>query len=632
MKKLLLISLVLPLVHANVIAQSPEDRARIIALTDTVSLNKKAKEWNARFENGLTISKKLDIPKQIISTNNQRAYLAGFDFEGRPVYDTDDNLDLAFSSRIDRIWSGGSSGLNLDGSGIEIGHWEAGGLALISHQEYNGRVTHAENETVTSHATHTAGTMIGTGIESDARGIASSATIISRRSNNDEAEMAAFGAAGGIVSNHSYSSGNPNGDLTKYGLYNYHSEDWDEIAYDAPYLTICKSAGNNRNDGVNSGDNGYDLMYTTAASKNVITIGAVNDVPNYINPQSVIQSSFTNWGPTDDWRIKPDITANGVSVYSADNANDTDYSTKSGTSMSAPAVTGAVTLLQEHYYNNQGFYMKSATVRALLQGTTDEAGANDGPDFQSGWGLMNAERAAEVITNMGISSELNELSLADNESYSTLIITEGGEPLTATIAWTDPAGTPVTSGGVDDQTLILVNDLDIRITNAAGTEIYEPWVLTPNSTSDNFTDAATKGDNYRDNFERIDVDFMPQGIYTVSVTHKNNLVNGFQDFSLMINGARISSLSTDDFPQKDLAFVVYPNPSSNGLFNVNIPNEVKGTEFKVEVIDLLGRTNKSEVFNENQFSLDLTNMNGGIFILKIQGNGKMHQELIRIKK
>lgn len=463
--------------------------------------------------------------------------------------------------------------------------------------------------------------MIGTGIDSDARGMASSATIVSRRSGNDESEIANFGAAGGILSNHSYSTGNPNGNIPYYGFYTDNTQEWDEIFFNAPYLTACKSSGNDRNDGVNTGDNGYDLIYTVGTAKNLITVGAVNDVSVYTGPQSVVQSSFSSWGPTDDWRIKPDIVANGVSLYSSDNGNDTDYGTKSGTSMSTPTVTGAIALLQQYYHNENSVYMKAATVKALLIGTTDEAGANDGPDFQNGWGLLNAERAAEVITNYGIL----ELSISNGGTYTTNLTIDGSSPLSLTIAWTDPAGIPIAIT-TDDQTSMLINDLDVRITKYL--TVYEPWVMTPNSNSDNFSDAATTGDNFRDNVERIDIGSLTAGNYTVTVSHKGALVNGLQDFSMIIRGIN-EGLGQQDLEESGVVSI-YPNPSVDGYFNISIPNTANSDRYKVQVFDLQGRLLKSSIHYEKQFELNVSDVNSGIYYVQIQSDTTFFKQLIQV--
>ncbi|EDP69626.1 peptidase S8 and S53, subtilisin, kexin, sedolisin [Flavobacteriales bacterium ALC-1] len=606
MKKILSLIVILILTQSNLIAQNENDRALILKQTNIKLLDSISKKANEHYINFLKETVKKGVNMEVSNSRNIKGYLSGFDINGNPIYDFDDNVNVAITSRVDRIWNGGSSGLNLNGDGIQIGHWEAGGLALTTHQEFNGRVTHAEFELVTSHATHTACTLIGTGVDNDARGMASSATIVSRRSNNDESEIANFGAAGGILSNHSYSTGNPNGDIPVYGVYTNNSKEWDEILYNAPYLTLCKSAGNDRNDGENTVDNGYDLIYTVSTSKNLITVGAVNDVSAYSGPQSITQSAFSNWGPTDDWRIKPDIIANGVSVYSADDDSDTDYTTKSGTSMSTPSVTGAIALLQQHYHNENGVYMKAATVKALLLGTTDEAGANDGPDFQNGWGLLNAERAAEVISNNGSTSRINELSLSNGTTYTTTFEVDGTLPLALTIVWTDPSGNPLIFATTDDQTPMLINDLDVRITKNA--TVYSPWVMTPNNSTNNFTDAATKGDNFRDNVERIDVSNLTSGIYTVTVTHKGNLINGSQDFSMVINGLLDSSLGIEDY-QKSIS--IYPNPAKKS-FRVYSKTPVES----ITIYDIVG--NRLITYKENEEQLYVGNLVSGIYLVSIK--------------
>ena len=66
--------------------------------------------------------------------------------------------------------------------------------------------------------------------------------------------------------------------------------------------------------------------------------------------------------------------------------------------MATPSVTGTLTLIQEHYedVNGAGNYLKSSTLKALTIHCADEAGSNPGPDYQYGWGLLNAKRMAEM--------------------------------------------------------------------------------------------------------------------------------------------------------------------------------------------------------------------------------------------
>ena len=279
--------------------------------------------------------------------------------------------------------------------------------------------------------------------------------------------------------------------------------------------------------------------------------------------------------------------------------------------MSAPTVTGAIALLQQHYHNIDVVYMKSATVKALLLGTTDEAGANDGPDFQSGWGLMNAERAAEVISDHGIL----ELSITDGNAYTTTFDVDGSSPITLCMAWTDPAGNPV-FGNTDDKTPMLVNDLDVRIIQ--NSTVYEPWLLLPNTSSDNFTDAAIKGDNFRDNVERIDISSLAAGNYTVTVSHKGSLVNGMQDFSIILKGS-MGSLNIDDL-EKPNPVSIYPNPAKN---TIKIEGSAISALDKTQLIyNLIGQncSDKVNIIQQSNImvTLDISQLTKGIYFIQLE--------------
>lgn len=127
---------------------------------------------------------------------------------GRPVYYTTDNENAADTISSDELWSGGSLGLSLDGTGQRLGIWD-GGRVRNTHQELTGRVTNLEAASVplSNHATHVSGTMIAGGVAAGARGMASAAALRSWDFGNDEVEMALEQLAPNAVrvSNHSYS-------------------------------------------------------------------------------------------------------------------------------------------------------------------------------------------------------------------------------------------------------------------------------------------------------------------------------------------------------------------------------------------------------------------------------------------
>ncbi len=97
---------------------------------------------------------------------------------------------------------------------------------------------------------------------------------------------------------------------------------------------------------------------------------------------------------------KPDIVADGVNLLSSIATSNTAYATFSGTSMSSPSVAGSLLLLQEYYSQlHGGAFMRSATLKGLVIHTADEAGPGPGPDYQFGFGLVNMQKAAAVITS-----------------------------------------------------------------------------------------------------------------------------------------------------------------------------------------------------------------------------------------
>jgi subtilisin-like proprotein convertase family protein len=196
--------------------------------------------------------------------------------------------------------------------------------------------------------------------------------------------------------------------------------------------------------------------------------------------------------------------------------------------MSGPNVMGTLMLLQQHHQNLYQRFMKSSTLKGLACHTADDAG-NPGPDPVFGWGLLNAKKAAEAITNNGLNTWISEEELSQNQVYSKTVKSIAGQPLTATICWTDIPGIPNT-GNLNDPTPALIHDLDIRITQGSFT--FFPWRLPQNA---NFQ-AIRNGDNFVDTVETVRIESPNGGDYTITVTHKGVLQTESQDYALVISG------------------------------------------------------------------------------------------------
>jgi hypothetical protein len=518
-------------------------------------------------------------PAQAALNRSPEIELVYINERGMPRHFVTHNVNAARTISTNRVHPGGSGGFDLDGSTTlpgQLAVWDGGGV-LYTHQEFEGRVTQEDSpSSIHYHSTHVAGTMIGAGIVSNAKGMSFAAPLSAYDWDFDESEMAAAAADGLNVSNHSYGfatgwryDGGEQawywwGDVTVsttedygFGFYGTAAQSYDNIAFQAPYYTIVKSAGNDRNDfgpvpggehfywdsdiedwalstavrDADGGPDGYDCVAWYGVAKNIITVGAVNDLTaGWTNPAGVSMSTFSSWGPTDDGRIKPDIVGNGVSLYSTDSDNAVDYTTLSGTSMSSPNVSGSVNLLYRYYEQSHGGTTPLAsTVKALVIHGADEAGPNPGPDYMFGWGLMNTLTSMQMIQDDSAgASRIIEDDLADGSEHTWMTYSDGTTPLRMTIVWTDPPGTPA-AAAANPTDLMLVNDLDIRIEHLTSSIIYEPYMLDPANPSN----AASTGDNFRDNVEQIHLEAPDEGIYSVSITHKGTLANGHQVYSLV---------------------------------------------------------------------------------------------------
>ena len=409
-------------------------------------------------DSAIELAKKKNWPLILHDKNGKfRGSLVGVTESGHPKYLViNDNIIAAATTKANELWPGGSTGLNLTGSSSSIkgmlAIWD-GGAVLGTHQELTGRVLQKDLTTdYNDHATHVSGTMVASGVNPLAKGMAYQAQqLIAYDFNYDNSEMSAE-APYLLLSNHSYgdmagwdnSTGNWEflgnwGDTAdyKFGYYSSDAQMWDSIAYNAPYYLIVNSAGNYRDSseyggpaigqpyyrynannvmvsagkrpvGISSND-GYESIPTRGCAKNILTVGAINGIPNgYVKPSDAVMSYFSSWGPTSDGRIKPDVVADGVNVLSCIATSDSSYDTYTGTSMAAPNATGTMYLLQQYYNNlHPGKFMRSATLKALVIHTADETGSSLGPDYQFGWGLVDAVQAAAVVTSNNTNDLIN---------------------------------------------------------------------------------------------------------------------------------------------------------------------------------------------------------------------------------
>lgn len=527
----------------------PELKSRIQAESDK---NKRGIQ-NAR----------IDWPLQFSDSSNHFLMQAVYP-SGKPIYLTTLNAQAALTTGASLLQSG-NMGFALSGEGRHIFQWDAG--AVQSHIEFGKRVLANEGVFTDRHATHVAGTLIASGNNPQAKGMAPAASLHAYYFDDDIYELAVQSEKnqyGYLISNHSYGIatgwnrlGNgwqwlgdelvSNTEDFTAGFYSLRAKQLDDIAYLSPYHTIVWAAGNDRADTGNgsrpadcNGGTGYDCIVQEGTAKNIITVGGVDQVVNYAGPTSVPMSHYSSWGPTDDGRIKPDLVAQGTNLLSTTNAGVDQYTTLGGTSMATANVSGSLLLLQDLYGKLQGGrFMRAATLKALVIHTAKETGAAPGPDYSFGWGLLDVAEAGRLLSQRDdVNTFVVESELPNDAVHEWVLNPQANKKITATLVWNDPSGIPP-GALLDAPYKMLINDLDLRLLDET-TVSQLPWLLDPANPSA----GAVSGDNTRDNVEKIEFNFPQTKPYKLRLAHKGFLVGGAQQYSLIITYTSTNTAKT----------------------------------------------------------------------------------------
>jgi len=284
-------------------------------------------------------------------------------------------------------------------------------------------------------------------------------------------------------------------------------------------LIFFEAAGNERQRGAPCGQ--FSTIGSPATAKNSIVVGGINSNDNSLYV-------YTSFGPTDDGRLRPDITASGCQIggdggtKSTREISQNNYRVMCGTSMATPASAGIAALLIEQWRQTYTTTIPplSHTMKAILIHTADDRG-NTGPDYKFGWGTVNAQTAADLI----IDSRSPNLIRIDNVDHGQAKRHEfnsaGNEDVKVTLVWDDPPATRLA-------TTTLINDLNLVLRDPSGVD-HRPFVLDPN----NPNISATPGVDTINNVEMVIADAQA-GKWEAFVLGTNVRL-GPQEFSLVIS-------------------------------------------------------------------------------------------------
>ena len=424
-----------------------------------------------------------------------------------------------------------SAPYSLDGSGVTVFVYD-GGSVRASHNDYSGRASVIDGDAVSFHATHVAGTIGGDGSANFThRGMAPAVSILSAGFEYDGSGTFLYTNPGDIefdytnainqgadMSNNSIGSNiAPNGFPCSYeGDYGLTAATIDAIVGGSlgEPIVIFWAAGNERGNG--SCGTQYNTTPPPSNNKNAISVGALNS-----NNDSV--TSFTSWGPSDDGRLRPVISAPGCQssgdggVTSLDSGNDSDYTTLCGTSMASPTAAGVGALIYEDFRDQfpGSADPSNQLMKVWLAHTAVDLG-NAGPDNQTGYGSIRAIDAIEFMRT-GNWDE-GELANGGVKTYSVDVL-PGESELKITLAWDDAPGTPNVGNA-------LVNDLDLVVVDPSGGRHY-PWTISGSPGS-----AAVKtAEDHLNNIEQVQVDSPEAGRWSIEVVG-TSIPEGPQGFAI----------------------------------------------------------------------------------------------------
>lgn len=195
---------------------------------------------------------------------------------------------------------------------------------------------------------------------------------------------------------------------------------------------VSITAGNNGKGGagdditINSPGTAYNVLTVANAQRNPAT-GKFDQV-----------AASSSRGPTLFGRKKPDITAPGTDIYSANHNFDGSFFpsrypagswfvSETGTSMAAPHIAGAAALLRQKGITD------AKSIKAVLINTADLSPGQTGWRKDNGWGFANLERAFQQSTPQ----HLFQATVTGRSGASPFRLYRGlaSGPVSATLVW-----------------------------------------------------------------------------------------------------------------------------------------------------------------------------------------------------
>jgi len=411
---------------------------------------------------------------------------------------------------------------NLDGTGVTALVYDSG-MPRTTHLDLVGRLTLIGSGSLSSHSTHVAGAIGGSGAATPERlyrGMAPNINILAAALQASGGGLPLYNNPADLETDYSIAINTYNADLATNSVGTNVASNNQPCSLEGNYgvtdavidnvvrgslgrpIVIVWAGGNERNSGRCGFE--YSTIAPPSGAKNPLVVGAVNS-----NDDSM--TVFSSWGPTDDGRIKPDVVAPGCQsagrdrgVTSCGAASDTAYESLCGTSMACPTAAGLAALLIQDFraqHPDAGRPANSLIKMSLIHTAVDLM--TPGPDYQTGYGSVRVPPAVDLLRAGTFASDT---ASQDQARTYTISVPPRTSNLKATLVWDDPAGLPNTARA-------LVNDLDLVVIDPLGRRWF-PWTLNPAAPAE----PAVRGRVDRlNNVEQVFVEEPTAGEWTVEV-------------------------------------------------------------------------------------------------------------------
>ncbi|HEY1787074.1 MAG TPA: S8 family serine peptidase, partial [Verrucomicrobiae bacterium] len=314
------------------------------------------------------------------------------------------------------------------------------------------------------------------------------------------------------------------------------------------------------------------------------------------------------------------------------------YRYESGTSMSAPAISGFMALIQDYFTNHYStpFIPSPALLKAMtINGARQTAGYSVQIDTSinyEGWGLPDLSNSIPITTTNVIGptawcstffrdqNVTNALATGAQETFNVTLNTNSfGNylPLRATLAWTDPPGDPAAA-------VKLVNSLELVVT-----DMDNPGVVYYGN------DIASTGFNNRENptnaplidtinnvedvmITPFSTNRVPDSHYSFTVIGNRVNVNAVpeatnndvQDFALVISSGDVGVISNAMTVTSDSGVIYNPTNTYITVAQTNtiLLNQTAGANTPLLGTNVVAFTANTVTYGTNgQFAIGMTN-------------------------